>query len=431
MTPPGGLDCGSQGIEGKARLFGARLLDIGSTESSVGMPNRLAIALEQHPLLTAVIYTGIGVLPLFLLSAQILQVGRELDFGVGRLGIATAAFFGSAALAANLAGRLMVRVGSVGALRVGSTLSIISCLAVASATALWMIPVALAVGGFANGTIQVAANIAIFDGVKARRQGLAFGSKQAAVPMASVLAGLSLPLVASAFGWRWVFVAAAVLALVLTVSVPNLESRKEVARKEDALGRPPLSLVLLAVGGICGAAAGNGISLFIVPSAVEVGFSEPVAGIVLSSFSILVVAVRVGSGWLVDRRNSTGHVEMMWLAGAGAVGALVLMAASTQTMYLLAMPVAVLGAWGWPGIFFFTVVRSYPRFPARATGLVLSGNLAGTLIGPLAVGALAGQGRFQSAWLFVSITAGLSTAALASSFVTGRRISEVSAVQQP
>jgi hypothetical protein len=107
------------------------------------------------------------------------------------------------------------------------------------------------------------------------------------------------------------------------------------------------------------------------------------------------------------------------------------MAVSTQTLFLLAMTVAVLGTWGWPGIFFFTVVRSYPQFPARATGLVLSGNLIGTLIGPLVVGALAGQGRFQSAWLFVGLVAALSTGAFALSFLAGRRISEVSAAPQP
>lgn len=373
------------------------------------MPNRISSVLARRPLLTAVVYTVIAALPLYLVGAQVLQLSREVDFGVGRLGIATATFFGSAALAANLAGRVMPRIGSVQGLRFGSVLIVASCLMAATAAVWWMVPVAMAVGGVANGLIQIAANLAIFDGVVAGRQGLAFGSKQAAVPLASVLAGVSLPVVGLVFGWRWVFVAAAALGLLLALSVPHFSSMYARDRREPAMGRPPRSLVFLAVGGICGAAAGNGIALFIVASAVEIGFDESVAGVLLATFSILVVGVRVGAGWLVDRRQSSGHLEMIWLAGAGAVGAFILMAASTPGPYLIAMPLAVLGAWGWAGVFFFTVVNAYPEFPARATGLVLSGNLMGTVTGPFVVGLLAGRGNYSAAWLFVSVAAAMST----------------------
>ncbi|MDH3426589.1 MAG: MFS transporter, partial [Acidimicrobiia bacterium] len=138
------------------------------------MPNRLSSVLGQRPLVTAVAYTVIAVLPVYLVGAQVLQLGRDLDFGVGRLGIATGAFFGGAALAANVAGRFMPRLGSVRGLRIGSALTVISCLLAGTAAVWWMVPVALAVGGVANGLIQVAANLAIFDGVAANRQGIAF-----------------------------------------------------------------------------------------------------------------------------------------------------------------------------------------------------------------------------------------------------------------
>lgn len=376
--------------------------------------------------MTAVVYTAIAALPLYLVSALVLQLSRGLGFGVSRLGIATATFFGAAALSANLAGRIMPRLGSVQGLRIGSVLIVVSCLMAGTALVWWTVPIAMVVAGAGNGVTQVAANLAIFDGVAAGRQGLAFGSKQAAVPMASVLAGLSLPVIGLVFGWRWVFIGAAALGVVLAVSVPSVSARFPRDRREPVIRRLPRSLVFLALAGICGAAAGNGIALFIVASAVEIGFDEPVAGVVLATFSILVVAVRIGAGWLVDRRQSSGHVEMMWLAGAGAVGALVLMVASTPGPYLLAMPLAVLGAWGWPGVFFFTVVHAYPAFPARATGLVLSGNLMGTVTGPLVVGWLAGRGNYSAAWLFVSALAALSTLAFALSYRHGPRPALVS-----
>lgn len=380
------------------------------------MSNPLRTTLTRRPLLAAVVYTGVGVLPVFLVSAQILQLEREIGFGVGRLGLATAAFFGAAALAATPAGRVVARVGPGRSLRIGSLLTLASCVIAGTATTWWVLPLATATGGAGNGLIQVASNLAIFDGVAIRRQGLGFGAKQASVPMASVLAGISLPLIGLIFGWRWVFALAGLIALALMISAPQLDMARAAERNEGRVGRPPLSLLLLSVGGICGAMAGNGLSLFIVPSAVDIGITEAAAGAVLAACSILVVAVRLGAGWIVDRNESRGHVEMAWLAGAGAVGAFVLLASSAPGLYLVAMPIAVLGAWGWPGVFFFTVVHSYPEFPARASGLALSGNLTGTVIGPLVVGSLAGRSHYRGAWVFVTAMSAISAVAFVASY---------------
>jgi nitrate/nitrite transporter NarK len=136
---------------------------------------------------------------------------------------------------------------------------------------------------------------------------------------------------------------------------------------------------------------------------VDIGIEEAAAGAVLAGCSLLVVLVRLGVGWLVDRNQSIGLTEMAWMAGAGALGAIVLFGATTPALYLVAMPIALLGAWGWPGVIFFTVVHSYPDQPARASGVVLSGNLTGTVVGPLVVGSLAGRGNYPAAWLFVTV----------------------------
>ena len=380
-----------------------------SNSKSPNWSNPLRSSLAARPLLTAVVYTGIGVLPLYLVSAQILQIGNELGFGVAQLGIATATFNALAALAANRAGRVVAGLGPGRSLRLGGSLTVIASLIAALASEPWLVPLAMAVGGAANGLMQVAANVTIFDGVAIRHQGLAFGAKQASVPLASVLAGISLPVIGLAFGWRWAFAGASVLALILAVSAPQLDMTRSESRNEGSFRRPPRSLLLLMVAGLCGAAAGNGVSLFIVPSAVDIGIKEAVAGAVLAAASILVVAVRLGAGWIVDRRRSGGYAEMAWLVGAGTVGAVVLMTAAAPGLYLVAMPVALLGAWGWPGVIFFTVVHSHPDFPAGASGLVLSSNLTGTVIGPLVVGALAGGGNYPAAWLFVAVVAAIST----------------------
>jgi predicted MFS family arabinose efflux permease len=384
------------------------------------MRTRLRQTLERVPLLTAMVYTGAGVLPLFLVSTQVLQLEADIGFDVGSLGLATASFFAAAAVAANPAGRLVSARGASDGLRLGISATILSCALCAVSWDWWLIPLATAVGGVGNGLIQVSSNIAIFDGVRRGRQGVAFGSKQAAVPMASIVAGLSLPLIGLVFGWRWVFVGAALLAVVLWASAPRLASRRPEPRVETPMGRPSSSLLWLGLAGIAGAAAGNGLSLFIVPSAVDIGISEAAAGGVLAACSSAVVVLRIWAGWLVDRRESSGYPEMAWMAGVGAIGALVLMTAEAPPLYLASMPIALLGAWGWPGIIFFTVVHSYPDYPARASGLVLSANLSGTLAGPLIVGALAGRGAYPTAWLFVSVCSAIA----AVGFVVAGRLRE-------
>jgi len=380
------------------------------------MRNPVREYLTSRALLTAVVYTGVVTLPLFLVSAQILQLGREIDFGVARLGLATASFFGMAAVTANPAGRVISRIGPGRGLRIGGFLGVVSCVLVALASEWWIIPIAMAVSGTGNGLIQVSANVAIFDGVAEGRQGLAFGAKQASVPFASLVAGISLPLIGLAVGWRWAFVAAGVLALIFAISAPEPATRDSEARTEQRTRRLPRSLFLLAVGGFCGAVAGNGVSHFIVPSAVDVGISEGTAGIVLAASSLFVVVVRVGAGWTVDRRQTLGHIEMAAMVGLGTIGALFLMTTDSASGYLVAMPLALIGAWGWPGVFFFTIVRSYPEFPARASGFVLSTNLTGTVLGPFVVGLLAAQGNYSAAWLFVATAAAAATFAFVLSY---------------
>ncbi len=388
------------------------------------MSNPLGRALAGRPLLTAVVYTGVCLLPLALVSAQVLQL-EEIGFGVSRLGLAIAAYFGAAALTANPAGRLMGRVRPGRGLRIGGFLVVASCLIAGTATVWWLIPLATAAGGVANGMIQVASNLAIFDGVDRSRQGLGFGAKQASVPLATTLAGISLPVIGLVFGWRWVFALAGILALVLALSAPDLAGKTGVPRTEARMGRIPPSLYLLALGGFAGAMGGNGLSLFVVPSAVDIGIAEAAAGAVLAVCSLLVVFVRLGAGWTVDRNQSIGFAEMAWMTGVGAIGAFVLFATSTPPLYLLAMPIALLGAWGWPGVIFFTVVHSYPESPARASGLVLSSNLTGTVIGPLVVGSLAGRGNYPGAWLFVTVSCAVATVAFTVSH-RARARSEVS-----
>lgn len=381
---------------------------------------RVAGLLAGRPLATALVFVMVGILPLYLTSAQIVSLDAELGFGAARLGIASALHFGLAAAVAHPVGSLVQRIGARTGLRLGASLAALAGVVASVAGAWWVLLVVTSLGGLANAFMQVSTNVVLAADAVYHRQGVSFGAKQGAIPLAGALAGVLLPVVGVVLGWRWTYALAAAAAIVAVVLAPPLLNRNAPPPPTtDDKGRPRLSrsLVWLAVGGACGGAAGNSLSLFVVPSAVDLGITEAAAGAFLAVGSALVFAVRISAGWFADRTRSSGHREMATLLAVGTAACVVLAGTSAVVPYAVAMPLAMMGSWGWPGLVYFTVVRIHPEATARASGVILAGNLTGTLLGPMAVGFLAEHQRFSIAW---TICAALSAVSMTAMALSGR-----------
>ena len=150
----------------------------------------------------AVATTIACVLPVFLVGGLAVQMGDDLGFSPAGLGLAVSVYFGVSALASMPSGGLVERYGPAVVARVGIALAAGSparhrrrwpartpCWSACSRSS-----------AAANALGQLASNAALARHVPARRQGLSFGVKQAAIPASTLLAGAAVPAIALTAG---------------------------------------------------------------------------------------------------------------------------------------------------------------------------------------------------------------------------------------
>ena len=365
-------------------------------------------------MLLAVAVATAGVLPGFLTGGLAVQIRGELGFGEGALGFAVAAFFAASALASVVSGRVVERLGSTLGMRFAAVASAASLLVVSVlATSWWWLCACLVLGGLGNAISHPATHLLLAREVSQNRQGLAFGIKQAAIPAATLIAGLAVPLVATTVGWRWAFAGGAPLVLCVALLVPKGEKRNKTRRvKEARAGDAPLApLVLLALGIGLGSAAANPLGAFVVESAVAAGIGVGAAGLLLALGSAAGIGVRVVFGHLADRLDSGRLRIVAGMLGVGTVG-FVLLASGSAPLLVVGVTVAFAAGWGWPGLFNFAVVKSNPGAPAAATGITQTGASSGAAVGPLAFGLLVEETSFAMAWLASGVVAIFAAAAI-------------------
>jgi MFS family permease len=360
-----------------------------------------------RPTATALLSTTQGMLPVFMLGGLSVQLGAELRFGAPALGVATTVFFAVSAAGSAAAGRLVQRRGTYPGMVAVAVLSAVSLIGIAGLATRWATVVAfLVIAGLGNAIAQPAANLLLSERIPPGRQGLFFGVKQAAVPLTTLLAGVSVPLVGLTVGWRWAFVLVAAGSLLLPVVAPRTSSAAPAgapvaaARTTDPdvpVARSPL--VVLAAGATLAAAAVNALAVFLVPSAVASGISESDAGYLLACGSALGIAARVTVGWRADRRVGGHLLRVCAMLALGAAGFVLLAVGAPLAVLGLATVLAFGAGWGWNGLFTFAVVCEYPTAVASATGITQTGLWLGGVIGPLVFGLVATATSYAVAWL--------------------------------
>jgi predicted MFS family arabinose efflux permease len=382
---------------------------------------------DAHAMTFAVATLAACALPLFFTAGLALDVQRDLDMSDARLGAAITTFWIVATLASFPSGRLVDRIGAVTSVHLAGMLVAVGSLGIAVAAHSFAVFAALlAVTGVGNALIGPAMSAVVTGSLRPRRRGTVFGLQQSGPPLASVAAGLSLPTLAVALGWRWVFALGAAAALVATGVVRGERVRPPAATGLDPAARElpvrgaapsPIFAVVVALGGLLASAAANGLIAYLVVYASASGLSRAAAGILLAAASVTCAATRIRLGARSDRRRAPLLPQMAGLVLVGAAG-FALLALGTSWAAVAGSMLALGIGWGWAGLYLLSAVEHGGSAPGRSVGAAVTGTFAGATIGPLLVGLVASAASFELAWLICTALSGASAAA----FLAARRL---------
>lgn len=322
----------------------------------------------------------------------------ELGFQEYQLGVVTGTYFMVSAMASVPAGQLSHHVGARRTSLVATAGAALALAVVASATSYVMLLGAMVIGGVSNALAQMGSNEFLARSVPFRRQGIAFGVKQSAIPASTLVAGIAVPTLGLTIGWRGCFAIAAVAAVAALFVVPRENYPRPTGRVQVRDGDVLLGgLLIVAVAAALGSAAANALGTFLVESAVASGVAPGYAGILLASGSIVGICFRLLVGWQADRRSGRHLAVVALMLSCGAAGVALLGSGSTATL-IPGVALAFGLGWSWPGLLHFGVVAFSPVAPAVATSISQMGAFAGGAGGPVLFGLLVHGHSYAVAW---------------------------------
>jgi len=369
----------------------------------VSTPPRLKNSEANGALAIGTLSIALGAVPVFLLGSLAVFIREEIGFSELRLGLLASAYYTASALASAPGGRLAERLGGRRGTAAAAVLTLMAMLALAAIGRSWTaLLVCMVFAGIGNGIALPASNLVLARGVPPSLQGLAFGIKQSSGPIATLVAGAAVPLVALTIGWRWAFVLVGLAALPV-IAAGRSPSDRPPERVQMSGSVPITPLVALAIGAAAAVVGGSSIASFYVESAVAGGLSPAAAGTLLAVGSVMGILFRISWGWVAGRWHSA-HIPLLGvLLVVGSFGFYMFGQVQRLVPMVLVTLLTFSTGWAWPAIYNFAIVVRTPVAPAFATGITATGLYSGGIFGPVLFGAIVEARGYETAWLFVSV----------------------------
>jgi MFS family permease len=343
---------------------------------------------------------ALAVLPVFLLSSQSVFVRAELGFDERAFGLAVSMYWAAAAAVVLVGGRLVDRLGRKASTVTAALIAATGGFSLAFLTHSWSVLVlTMLVLGSANAALQVTANLTMATAIPIHRRGLGFGVKQASIPLALMIAGLTVPFLSANFGWRLPFFLTGLGAVgIFIAGLRQPTIRVERPTNRVTLDRPSVpGLIIAMVAVALASGAFTSLASFLPAWGIQVGLTPGEAGLLLAAGSGGNIVMRIAVGHLADRRDGRNLpiVALQMLTGALSLG---LLSIPSQFAAVLGGVLALLLGWSWPGLMLFAVVRLGRDTPGGASSYIQAGASVGAALGPALFGFLVATINYQVAW---------------------------------
>ena len=355
----------------------------------------------------------------FLLGVAAAAMDQDLHFPAWAVGAAVAGFGLGGAVASWSTPWLSRRMSTEHTLIVALTLSLGTLVAIALLAPTWhWILLWATLSGVSNGLSHPSSNDLLGRFVPSSWQGLAFGFKQAGVPLASFVAGLTVPTIVLQFNWQTAYLVCAGLSLLVLLGVFAFPSRRGAAREHGtpaALGPMPADQKrYLRVSSImtgCGGAAASGIAAFTVLASIDRGINVALAATVFSAAGLACAADRIILGMISGKPGRASLLTIAAMLSASAISTLLMAIVPWDVVFLVAGFIAIAIGWGWAGLSHYIVHLRSPGRTREAAAIVQIGTFVGTSAGPVIAGGLVSGFGFSVMWLFMSLLAAVAVAA--------------------
>ena len=393
--------------------------------------------MKRHGLAVAlsVMATAQAMATLAVFALPVLVVFAAPDFGWPKraIGHQVGLVYLFGALASAFGAGALRRLGPVRTTQAALALAGLGLAALASASAAVAIPASAALG-VAYGLTNPAASQLLGRLAPPGRRNLVFSVKQSGVPLGVALAGVALPSLAEAAGWRVALLIAAGGLLLLAGAMqplrPSWDDERDAAAallthggNGPALLRAHAGLLPLAVTG--GAFALVQIALGAHMAAMlagDFGWDAVAAGLLVALCQVTGALARLSWAMAADRAGS-GLAVLSVIGSLSALALVLLPLAPGAAAISVAILFAAIGATtaGWNGVLVAEAVRLAPPEQAgAAAGAVLSLTFLGAVLGPVGLAVLSGLvGGYTLAF---ALAAALPLAGAALAWAAHRRL---------
>ena len=338
------------------------------------------------------------------------------DLGLSRaeLGLVGSVNTAVGAVTSPLTGRLTDRVGPRHSVSVLLGASALGMAVLAWSPSVWWLVVAAAIGGIPQGWGNPATNSLIATRIAPGRRGGVTGIKQSGVTLGVFLAGITLPVLEQAWGWRGASLAFALVFTVLAVAIhltlgPDpvdpvgpVVSADRVPSTGARVRLDPF-VIRLAVYALLMGTAGGAVGRFFPLYAEEaLGFSLATAGLLSAAGGLLGMAARVAVGRMAEVWiTPTRLLSLLAMVGVAYCLLLAVVDESTRGFLYLSPPLNAVGIAAWNTVAMLAIIMFFSKQQAgHASGVVMVGFLGGmSLSAPLAGFAVDRIGTYWPVWL--------------------------------